>query len=267
MPQRKSYSKKKRSPLRYYRRRRTGTKALTRMIKNVSLKNSEPKIASQLFSSLSNPGHLTLGHNVTRYNLNLLKTTQATTANPGTQVQSNRIGNEIVAKGLKLRVQLINAPTKANVTYKLFVFRYNSDKDATTMIDTAFWCGTDGTGAVQNRMIDFPDTREVTILKTMIINTSSHTANMNQSTNYTNSEHPYILGTASDGSTPGMHSTYRDIWIPLKNQKIKYDANNSGVPKFKDIGFAVVAYDVNNTPSNTTLGYLDFTSRLYFRDP
>ena len=259
MPLRKSYSKKKRSPLRYYRRRRTGAKALTRMIKNVSLKNSEPKIASQLFSSLSDPGHLTLGHNTTRYNLNLLKTTQSTTANPGTQVQSNRIGNEIVAKGLKIRLQLINHPSQSNVTYKVFLFKYNSDKTAETMIDTAFWCGTDGTGAVQNRMIDFPDTREVTILKSMTINTSSYTANMNQN---------FWEGSANTNRVFNkMHSTYRDIWLPLKNQKIRYDANNSGVPKFKDIGLAVVAYDVNNTTADSTLGYLDFTSRLYFRDP
>ena len=238
---------------------------LANMIKKIALKQSEPKMASQLFSSLSNPGHLTLKHNVTNYTLNLLKTNQAVTANPGTNVQSNRIGNEIVAKGLKVRMQLINAPTKANVTYKWYLFRYNSDK--ATMTDADFWSGTDGTGANQNRMIDFVDTREVTILKSGMIQTAGRTANMNQSTNYTNSSHPYILGTASDGSTPGMHSTYRDIWIPLKDRKILYDGNNSPVPKFTDIGLAVVCYDVNNTSQETTLGYLDFTSRLYFKDP
>lgn len=267
MPQRRSYSKKKKSPMRYYRRRRTGAKALTRMIKNVSLKNSEPKIASQLFSSLSDPGHHTLFHNTTHYTFNLLKTTQSTTANPGTQVQSNRIGNEIIAKGLKLRLQLINDKTQSNVTYKVFVYKYNSDKTASNFDDTSFWCGTDGTGAMQNRMIDFPDTREVTILRSLTINTSSHTANMNQAWDYSNAQHPYILGSAENGSQPKMHSTYRDIWIPLKNQKIRYDANNGPTPKFKDIGVAVVAYDVNNTATSTRLGYFDMTSRLYFRDP
>lgn len=264
MPERRSYSKKKRSPKRFYRRRRASG-GLARMIKNIALKQSEPKMASQLFSSLSNPGHLTLKHNVTNYTLNLLKTVQAVTANPGTNVQSNRIGNEIVAKGLKIRMQLINAPTKANVTYKYFLFRYNSDKSS--MTDADFWSGTDGTGANQNRMIDFVDTREVTILKAGMFQTAKVSANMNQSTNYTNSSHPYILGTASDGSTPGMHSTYKDIWIPLKDRKILYDGNNSPVPKFTDIGLAVLAYDVNNTSQETTLGYLDFTSRLYFKDP
>ena len=248
---------------RYPAARKSRVKRIASVAKKVALQIAEPKQASQIFSSLTNPGHQTLLHNVTYYQTNLLKTTQGNTANPGTNVQSNRIGNEIYAKGLKLRMQLINAPTKANVTYKVFVFRYQSGK---TMADNGFWCGPSGGGGVMNRMLDFVDTREITILKTFQIVTSGRTANMNQSTTYTNSEHPYILGTASDGSTPGMHSMYRDIWIPL-NRKIKYDDNNSTTPKFTDIGLAVVAYDVNNSGMETPLGYLDFVSRLYFRDP
>lgn len=253
MPERRSYSKKKRSPKRFYRRRRTSG-GLARMIKNIALKQSEPKMATQLFSSLENPGNQSLFHNITHYQLNLLKTTQAVTANPGTQVQSNRIGNEIVAKGLKIRMQLINAPTQSNVTYKYFVFRYNSDKS--TMTDADFWSGTDGTGANQNRMIDFVDTREVTILKAGMVQTAGKTASMNQ-----------IIQSGTPNHIGRMFSTYKDIWIPLKDRKILYDGNNSPVPKFTDIGLAVVAYDVNNTLQSTTLGFLDFTSRLYFRDP
>jgi hypothetical protein len=248
--------------MRRYRSRR-GRGGLTKLIKKVSLSNSEPKIASQLFSSLANPGHLTLGHNATFYQGNLLKSSQGETANPGTNVFDNRIGNEIYAKGLKLRMQIINAPTQSNVTYKVFVFRYRTGE---TLQDTMFWSGPSGAGATQNRMIDFVDTREITVLKTLMINTSSKSANMNQSYLYSNSEHPYILGSAGDGSKPKMHSTYRDIWIPL-NRKIRYDDNNAPTPKFTDIGLAVVAYDVNNTAQGTALGYLDFTSRLYFRDP
>ena len=192
-------------------------------------------------------------HNVTHYNTNLLKTEQGTTANPGTNVVSNRIGNEIYAKGLKIRLQLINLYTRSNVTYKVFVFRYQTGK---TMNDAAFWCGPDGTGANMNRMLDFVDTREVTILKSYNIKTNDKTANMNQN---------YWTGN-ENRMNDKMHNTYRDIWIPL-NRKIKYDDNNSTTPKFTDIGIAVVSYDVNNTPQTQINGYLDFTSRLYFRDP
>jgi hypothetical protein len=239
---------------RYPARRKVKTvKGVKALAKKVALQISEPKQASQIFSSLTNPGHQTLKHNVTYYQGNLLKTLQGDTANPGTNEQSNRIGNEIYAKGLKIRMQLINDVLRCNVNYKVFVFRYQSGK---TLADPAFWCGPSGGGGNMNRMLDFVDTREITILKTLIIPTASKTANMNQNGwNGTVNEHQ-----------PVMHSTYRDIWIPL-NRKIKYDDNNSPVPKFTDIGIAVIAYDVNNTPQTTTLGYVDFVSRLYFRDP
>lgn len=124
------------------------------------------------------------------------------------------------------------------------------------MTDTGFWCGVNGTGNTMNRMLDFVDTREVTVLKSMMIRTAPHTANMNQNDVVANANQMYNK----------MHSNYRDIWIPL-NRKIIYDDNNSSVPKFTDLGMAILAYDVNNTPQGTALGYVDFVSRLYFRDP
>lgn len=261
MPLRKSYAKKKRSPMRYYRRRRTGTKALVNLIKRTTLKQSEPKMATTLYSNhsgtggnASNPGEIVLNHNVTHYVGELLSTTQSIHANPGMDVQDNRVGNEIFAKGIKIRTQFINAVRQSNVTFKYFVFWYNADK--TNMSDADFWCGPDGAGAEMNRMLDYPDSREIKILKSGVIRTSPHTANMNQ--NYDNGGVNRLF--------EKMHSNYRDIWIPL-NQKIVYDGNNSPQPKLRDIGMAIVAYDVNNTAQSQVLGYLDFTSRLYFRDP
>jgi hypothetical protein len=237
---------------RYPVRRKPRNKKIASVAKKVALQIAEPKQASQIFSSLTDPGHQTLGHNVTHYQTNLLKTEQGNTANPGTNVQSNRIGNEIYAKGLKLRMQFINGVTQSNVCYKVYVFRYQSGK---AMTDAGFWCGPSGGGGTMNRMLDFVDTREITILKTMIINTANVTANMNQ-----------VIQSGTPNHIGRMHSTYKDIWIPL-NRKIKYDDNNSTVPKFTDIGLAVVAYDVNNTTQGAHIGYLDFVSRLYFRDP
>lgn len=235
------------------RQRKPQTKSLTSFVKKVAIQIAEPKQASQIFSSLTNPGHQSLQHNITYYQGNLLKTLQGDTANPGTNETANRIGNEIFAKGLKIRMQLINNLYQSNVTYKYFIFRYQSGK---TLNDAGFWSGTDGTGSNMNRMLDFVDTREITILKSGMIQTQQKgTSNMSV---------PEWNGSA--WTYERMHSTYRDIWIPL-NRKIKYDDNNSPTPKFTDIGIAVVAYDVNNTSQSDTIGYLDFVSRLYFRDP
>lgn len=270
MPYKKSYAKKSR---RTYRPRRmaskAATKAMYRIAKKVTLKQSEPKVASQLYSSLGgpNPGHQVIRHNLPAFWEGFLETrcTTSNNANPGTNVFDTRVGDEIVATGLKIRIQFLNAPTQSNVSWKYWIFQYQSN-DAPTN-GSQFFVGPSGSGGNQNRMIDFVDTRKYKILKAGHIFTASRTSNMNQSCVYTNSTHPYILGTALDGSQPKMHSTYRDIWIPLKNKKIRYEANDSPIPKFKDIGMCIVAYDVNNTSQDTTLGYVDFVHRLYFRDP
>lgn len=219
---------------------------LAKKIKSISLAQAETKVASVLHTGTN------LGHNQTNFSLNLLKSTQSINNNPGNNESGNRIGNEVVARGLKLRVQLINNLTESNVTYKWYLFRYPSGKQ---MTDADFWVGPSGQGATQNRMIDFVDTREVKILKSGIVRTSGKTANMQQTT--------------SDltASANRVHSTYFDVWYPMKNRKIKYDGNNSETPRFTDIGFAVVSYDANNTIQGTTLGYLDFTHRFYYKDP
>jgi len=253
MPYRKKYAKKTR---RTYRPRRTAvkasTKAMYRIAKKVTLRQSEPKVASRLVSSLGTSAN-NLGHNVTKYYLNFLATEQGKTANPGTEIISNRIGNEIYAKGMKFRMQLTNQVGESNVSYKIWIFMYQS---GTQLTDQLFYVGPSGSGGTQNRMLDFPDTRKVTILKHMVIHTSSRTANMNQQKNNED-------GTNMAGR---MHSTYRDVWVPI-NRKIRYEGNDSDVPKFRDMGMAILAYDTNNTSQGQVLGFSDFTSRLYFRDP
>lgn len=261
-----------------YPRRKTGSRPTNRKLatgkakrqiaaiaKKVTLKLSEPKVARQIYSSLTDPGHLSLYHNVPHFINNLLETQQGVHANPGANVVDNRIGEEVIATGLKLKMQLINRPTESNVTYKYFVYQYQSNDPPGTA--TAFFVGPGGAGGNMNRMLDFVDTRKVTILSTGYVKTNHMTANMNQSCQYTNSEHPYILGRALDGSQPMMHTTYKEIWIPMNHKKIRYESNNSPTPKFKDIGVCMLAYDVNNTAQSQVLGYWDMTSSFYFRDP
>lgn len=259
MPYKKTYAKKSR---RTYRPRRmaskAATKAMYRIAKKVTLKQSEPKVASQLYASLggANPGHQVINHNVPVFWEGFLETrcTTSNNANPGTNVFDTRVGDEIVATGLKIRMQFINAVTQSNVNWKYWIFQYQSN-DAPTN-GSQFFVGPDGTGANQNRMIDFVDTRKFKILKAGHLFTASRTANMNQHQSGVNN---YLQDR--------MHTEYRDIWIPLKNKKIRYEANDSPTPKFKDIGMCILAYDVNNTQQSQTLGYVDFVHRLYFRDP
>lgn len=185
-----------------------------------------------------------LYHNVTSYVPNLLATEQGVTANPGTSENDNRVGNEVIARGIKIRSQWISDPKRPNMNIKLIIFKHEANETPT---DANFWCGPAGAGGNQNRMIDFPDTRNVTVVKTIMI--------QNQFVQ------PY------DSQQLPVHNVYRDIWIPLKNKKIKYDANNSSVPKYTTYSMACVCYDANNTLQTDILNYWSFTSRFYFKDP
>lgn len=212
--------------------------SLNSRIKKISLANSETKSVSQYERSA------TLFHNVTHYVPNLLFSQQGVTNNPGTTEQDNRLGNEVVARGLKLQLQFITAPQRPNFNVRFYVFRYESGD---SLSDGMFWCGPQGAGADMNRMIDFPHTNNVTILKTFTI--------QNRNTIYT-------------GDTiNSVHNTYRDVWIPFNNRKIKYVETNDGNPKFTTIGMCAVAYDANNSLETDALAYWSYTTKFYFKDP
>lgn len=210
---------------------------LASKIKAISLKQCETKIASQTANSID------LYHNKTHYVKNLLATQQGVTANPGTDEIYNRVGNELIARGLKLRLQWICDPQHPNMNLKFFVFRYETGQP---LDDANFWVGPAGAGADQNRMIDFVDTRNVTLLKSFTVQ------NRNKL--------PIDAG-------DHVNNVYRDVWIPMNNKKIKYDGNGSPDPKYTSIGMACVAFDANNTLETDIIQYWSYTSRFYFKDP
>lgn len=219
------------------RRARARPRSLVSQIKNISLSNSETKIASKKAASVN------LYHNVTHYVENLLLTQQGTSANPGTTEYENRIGNEVIARGLKLRLQWIADPQHPNMNLKFFVFRYETNQGVS---DSDFWVGPSGAGANQNRMIDFVDSRKVKLLKTFTIQ------NRNKL--------PIDAGAH-------VNNVYKDVWIPLYNKKIVYAGNDGDAPKYTSIGMACVAFDANNTLQTDIIQYWSYTSRFYFKDP
>jgi hypothetical protein len=209
------------------------------MVQNMSLAKCETKTASQQTPALG----LNLYHNVTNYVPNLLLTKQAITANPGNAETANRIGNEVVARGLKIRMQILSSPKRPNLNFKWFVFRYEANEP---LNDALFWSGPAGAGGNNNRMLDFVDTRNITILKSGLVQNR-------------NKVPPTDEGT--------INSVYRDIWIPLNNKKIKYNGNNSDLPKYTTIGMACLSYDANDSLQTDILNFWNYTSRFYFKDP
>lgn len=70
----------------------------------------------------------------------------------------------------------------------------------------------------------------------------------------------------SDADEKGDSRMFKKLWIKNKrNRKIKYDTN--GYVVNNPIGVWVIPYDDYQTLRSDILGYLTYTAKLYFKDP
>ncbi|WP_445775547.1 hypothetical protein [Shewanella sp.] len=226
-------------------------KALATMMKNVALKNCETKK-----SSLYTGSSVALFHNLAYYADNLQRTNQGLSDPEGfSQATRNRIGDEVIARGLKIKWFMENEADRPNVMWKIIVFRYNTLEAATTpLTDPYFWRGTDGVGGNMNRMLDAPNPERVKVIKEILI----------KPTNQAN----YSIQTAGPVPVgPFVKTNLAEIYIPLNNRKIQYNDADSRFVRFTDIGFAVTVYDAINTAQTDQLANLQWVSTFYYKDP
>lgn len=250
----KFYRKRARRPRRKPAAKKSAA-ALTQMMKTVTLRQCETK-KSSIYSTQT----VKLYHNLANYQSNLLQTTQGTTDPQGTSEGTlNRIGDEVLARGMKLKFFTQNSSDRPNVMYRIMVFWYNTERiaggTAPTLTDSFFWAGTDGAGANMNRMLDRPNTDRIKVLVDKIY-TPAYQGNFSLQSG---------SGTVNIG--PYDKTNYHEYWIPLNNRKIKYNGDNSQFPRFKDIGLAVLAFDATTTSQIDGLGGYQFSTTFYYKDP
>lgn len=251
-----AYAKKPRRPYKrraYKSRRKPAVKmnSLTTMMKNVALKNCETKKANIYLATAVN-----LFHNLAYYATNLLATRQGLGNPEGmTEGSRNRVGDEVIARGLKIKWFMQNEADRPNVMYRIIVFRYNTLAGTPGPItDNYFWCGTDGEGGNMNRMLDRPNTERVKVIKEILV----------KPTNQAN----YSIQTAGPVPVgPFSKTNIAECWIPLNNRKIKYNNDDSPLVRFTDIGFAVTVYDAIGTAQTDNIADMQWTSTFYFKDP
>lgn len=221
-------------------------RSLNSRIKNISLKQAETKKACQRYAGGTNAQ--ALYHNLTDYWSNLLATTEGTADPQGTDdYRSSRVGTDLIARGIKIRFMFISTADRPNMNIMVYLYKYNSK---TTQQDAIFWAGPAGSGGTNNRFLDHPNTDRVQVLKKFVIQNRN---------NYN----------ITDSGSSRVHTCYRELYFPMKNQKIRYDADtgNGDVPMFKDMGLAVTAFDATNTGSTDIVAYWTASSVFYFKDP
>lgn len=215
---------------------------LTSMVKNIALKASETK------RSTRHAENVFLNHNTTYYIDNLFKTEEGTTNPSGTSIVNNRVGNEVIGRGLGIKLWISNKIDRPNVMYKILLIEHPTRLVGTGMNDSILWQGVDGYGGVMNRMIDHVANNRVRVIK-------SFTFQPNKEANYSQNPAKY------------EKSRLVDFYVPLKNRKIMYNLDNGYVASFKDMALCVLAYDAYGTLQTDTLASFAYNIRFYFKDP
>jgi len=215
--------------------------ALVKLIKSVTRRTQETKQGG--FYALG----ISLFHNQTNYINNFLSTIQGVQAPSyfsNGVMNGQRIGDKIQALGLKFQLYHECGDTRPNSVVKYFVFYYNSQ---VTPADATFWQGSTISGGNLLRMIDAPNKDNITILHSGLI------------------QHQPNYYTGVTGFSTRNCATYRTFYVKI-NRNITYLDDSSTVPKFRDVGFAIVNCDQNGTIQTDRVGYYNLSAQLFFKD-
>jgi len=207
--------------------------SLVSLIKSISLKQVETKTTHRIEENVN------INHNSGYMYTNLLKTQQGITdTDTGSTAYANRLGDEVVARGISIKLWIANKRDRPNVMYRMGVFKYQAGSIPT--LAQIF------TGANGNRMMDKMDNEYITIVYQKTFNLQNNIA-------------------FADASHTREAHTFRKIWIPLKNKKLIYN-NGGSVPKFIDYGFFIVPYDSYGTLITDNIASFAYEQQLYFKD-
>jgi len=186
----------------------------------------------------------------------------------GTTVSANRVGSEVLAKGVRYKIFLQNNERFAQVKHRFLFIKCERGQ---LYDNTSIWMGRS-----DNKMLDDINHEKITVLydKTFTINAPNLIA--------------YGAGSTQDGSSGVGHGTYNNsaagvgilssqpgskiltIYIPYakdnKPKKLVYNDQNQ--PKFFDYAFLYMPYVVENTSTTLNVATINDMSKVfYFKDP
>lgn len=213
-----------------------GTKSLVALINKISLKKVETKNTHVISENIN------LYHNTPFIDYNHLGTTQAITDNDaGVSNVSGRIGDEIILRGLSYKFWFANKLDRPNVMYKIIIYKYQSNTPPAAPFHSQ---------GTTNYMIRDLDTEKYKIVKVVNFNLQNNAQRLISQDVFQGAEgHKKV-----------------SIWIPLKNQKCKYE-NGTSQPRFIDYAYSIVCYDSYGTLTSDNIASYAVNRKLYFKDP
>lgn len=244
----KSYMKKKgygkKTPSKKVFKKRAIARAsknrLVRLIKAVSLKQCETKNTHTIVENQQ------LYHNVPFvFNSVLLKTEIGTNdTDTGTSNFTCRLGDEVVARGISIKMWLANKLDRPDLMYKIVVFKYRSGTTINPNADPYVSQGT------SNYLLRDYNVEKFKIVLTRRVRVSTSAQRI----------------TSQDVFNGAEGHKAVNIWIPLKNKKIKYE-DGSSTPLMTEYAIGVVAYDSYGTLTTDNICSFAYSAKFYFKDP
>lgn len=178
--------------------------------------------------------NIELFHNKPYYVASFLKCKQGVADPNNLTNQEARIGDEILLRQANIRLWLSNKADRPNCMYKCIMFWYDS---SLTLSDAlCFFTQT-------NKMLDRPNNENISVIDEKTVFSRENYAT-------TEKEHSYLC-------------TLNGNW---KGHKVIYDEGGF-VPKKRDIGILVVAYDAYGTLQTDNIASFAYNAKIVFNNP
>lgn len=235
----KRYGKK--SKRKTYRKRSNLTKKIASVAKTVALRQAETK------HIIRNLGvNYTLGHNTwDKVSSNLLYSVQ------GNNDNFNRIGDQVICRGLKIYCQLESKPTEPMIAWRIIIIKCRQ-----TIANLANPPLRTVTGQTMLDPIDMEQAQKV-LLDKVIYNRRQNS----------------VVGLVPEGTVPEepvdnrRAVQFRKYWIPLNNARYHYQDGSTDIGRDYNIAMWVSVYSHFLNTTDGTLSRGTFASEFFFKDP
>lgn len=203
---------------------------LVSLIKNVSLKQAETKMAT--YNSITSAYH-----NVSfRYGGNLFGTAQGITDTTGA---FNRIGDTVTPIGLKLYMQFRQPPDRPNVSWRIWVMKIIGNPSLPSSVPMKSVTG--------NLLLDPIDTEKCKLIRTYNFKSPDN----------------YWAGTTGTSKDVDF---FRKAWIPFRRTPYVYSGDNLDTGRDFQVCMFVACYDSTGTLVSDNIGTFQCTNVFYFKD-
>lgn len=222
-----------------YKRKRNLKYGLGRKIakiaKTVALRQQETKHTTRSL------GVFQMYHNVSqRVTDNLVWTSQ------GTNDTSNRIGDEITLRGIKLYLEMEDKWDRPNVTYCIWVAKCRQGIASLSSVPVR---------AITNMLpLDPMDTERVQ--KVLV----------NKKFRFSHKDTLIDVGGEGVDSLNRVTTHFAKIWIPFKNIKYKYQDNHTSEGTSYNIAMWIAAYGASGDLITDNIGRIRVSSEMFFKD-